>query len=178
MKQQWSRMIVLCAVAAYSTAGAQAPPMSPTILFGPYGSVRTPVQAPPHIECEHTGASNMFPPLKGFLFENLSAMASAPRNTQVTSSQPSVVYPFTGVRSVQPPRICVDTLFPPGNVRQTSILYEFTDGRVLKVPLRQDADAVFLSASAIEKFAVPYYSRRLRADSAIVRRDLLAGERP
>jgi hypothetical protein len=47
-------------------------------------------------------------------------------------------------------------------------------GRPIVLPLPADADALFLSASALDKFAIPYYSRLYGPDSAgAMRREML-----
>jgi hypothetical protein len=156
MKQHRIWIVLLCTAVASSAAAAQD-----------------------HIECEHTGPSMMFPPLEGSLFANAGELAAALRNATVTSASASTGYSVAKLKAGnRAPQICVDTLFPKGRIKRISVLYELEDGRFYRRPLRQEADAVFLSASAVEKFVVPYYSRGAGVDSAGVRRDLLQKATP
>lgn len=218
MSQSWNR-VLLCAVVACSTAGAQTAPMSPTLLrrlaeavesdqsgrpvfvvaraeipnnvagmfanrdsakalarrsgptydvFGPYVA---PIPAPGPVAgvavrppagmalCVHDGLSNMYPPVEG------AWMTPPPAAKSWSTSRA--------------PRMCIDTLRPPGKINKVSLVFEYDHGGKWGIPIQPGVDAVFMSKSAIEKFAVPYYVRVLGIDAAAaMRHEVLGTDRP
>jgi hypothetical protein len=76
--------------------------------------------------------------------------------------------------AMEPPYCPQGPALPLGDVAEMAITARLANGTTRSFPLAKGSDAVFFTLSAIDKFAMPYYTRILGVDAAAaMRRDVV-----
>jgi hypothetical protein len=108
-------------------------------VFGPYTSQ---VPYPYDLECHHEGPSNMTPPLPVRAApsrEDIGRMLAAARSNTATANK-------------KVGSICVDTTRGPGqHVVRRDLIITYSDNTIRVSPIDPPVDAIFFTASAIDK---------------------------
>jgi len=71
-------------------------------------------------------------------------------------------------------QMCPDPVFRRADVESVTVTVRLKSGQTQRFPLTAETDAIFLTLSAFDKFAVPYYTRILGVDAtAAMRQDIV-----